>query len=669
MNTITVEGKQFSYYAFISYNHKDKGEAKWLQSKLEKFSLPTDLHEQTGVKHLRPIFRDETDLASGELSVVLQEELRRSRYLIVICSPNSAKSQWVNEEILYFEKIHGRKFIIPFIIAGSPNTMDEKLECYPRAFKSYGDVLGISLLDISREAAVIKTVAQMLGVRYDILFDRQRRMEKRRNRIIGVISIFLSFCIGIGFTMYQKQAQTVNDIISVNTDSVAVEAFKKNDMNAFFAAIKNGANPNGVVDGQSLTYLCSAILKKDREVYSRLIDLGAKVSKIKINSIHGREECYTESPIVCAAIAGDGDLIEQLIKLGADSNEVGVSYMEPAIVSLCRKSSLDTKAIKLLLEHKANSNSVDLSGQSVLYSLCARRKSENTEVIKLLIDYKADVNLKDSIGGGTPLQAVCVTREINTELMKVLLGAGADPMCKDLMGRPLLHSLCDRRKGVNLAAIKLLLDYKANVNLKDISGRFPLETACSASEPNKELIEILLSYGADANASDESNQPLLHSFCARGKGAYVEIIKLLLDHKADVNLKDSSGEDPLHIVCRRSEVNLDAVKLLLDYGANVNSKNSEGQSVLWCTCMKTKPSMDLIELFVSRKADVNEKDMSGQSLLYNICAYRKPNLDIVKLLLKNNALSTKEIVDVCQGEEAKKLLNSSIYSGVNNGVK
>ena len=53
----------FSYYAFISYSHKDMKWGRWLQRRLETFHIPRDIVKaQRQHKQLR-IFRDQTDLA------------------------------------------------------------------------------------------------------------------------------------------------------------------------------------------------------------------------------------------------------------------------------------------------------------------------------------------------------------------------------------------------------------------------------------------------------------------------------------------------------------------------------------------------------------------------------------------------------------------------------
>ena len=99
--------RAYNYYAFISYSRKDEPWAEWLQKRLETYRIPAMLRKQNlnVPQKLYPVFRDKTDLAGGKLLEMLHEELDSSQYLIVICSPNSAGSEWVDMDVRHFMKI------------------------------------------------------------------------------------------------------------------------------------------------------------------------------------------------------------------------------------------------------------------------------------------------------------------------------------------------------------------------------------------------------------------------------------------------------------------------------------------------------------------------------------------------------------------------------------
>ena len=96
------------YRAFLSYSHRDSQWGTWLHKSLESYRPPKQIIGTVTPrgpvpKRLVPIFRDREELASAtDLGALLNEALRASACQIVICSPSSARSKWVNEEILAF---------------------------------------------------------------------------------------------------------------------------------------------------------------------------------------------------------------------------------------------------------------------------------------------------------------------------------------------------------------------------------------------------------------------------------------------------------------------------------------------------------------------------------------------------------------------------------------
>src|ERR1700744_6815345 len=86
------------YDAFISYSHaKDKPIASTLQSVIQTLGKPW--YRRRALR----IFRDDTSLsATPHLWPSIGEALARSRYLILLVSPQSAASPWVGKEIAYW---------------------------------------------------------------------------------------------------------------------------------------------------------------------------------------------------------------------------------------------------------------------------------------------------------------------------------------------------------------------------------------------------------------------------------------------------------------------------------------------------------------------------------------------------------------------------------------
>ncbi len=206
---------QYAYWAFISYAHLDnrafRGDgdrdhiewATWLHGQIEAFAIPGGYqHRRTPDGHLiaerlTPVFRDETDLAaSPSLHGRLTEALRLSRFLIVIASPRSAGSPWVNEEVRYFGQELGRgDRILTLIVDGEPP------ECFCPELRVAEPIAADVRLHDTRatremraserrqpacraviEHGTLKLIAGLMGVPLDDLVQRHRLAQLERER-------------------------------------------------------------------------------------------------------------------------------------------------------------------------------------------------------------------------------------------------------------------------------------------------------------------------------------------------------------------------------------------------------------------------------------------------------------------------------------------------------
>ena len=192
MNNL-IDGR-YQYFAFISYKREDERWAKWLQHELEHYKLPSNLNGRTDLpKEIRPVFRDTSELTPGNLPEQIRQALEMSKYLIVVCSPRSAKSEWVNKEIEYFISIGRTRNVIPFIVDGKAFSKDVSEECFPLALRQLPqeqELLGANINEMGRDTAAVKIVARMFDIRFDELWQRHER-EKKRRRIILIASVAL----------------------------------------------------------------------------------------------------------------------------------------------------------------------------------------------------------------------------------------------------------------------------------------------------------------------------------------------------------------------------------------------------------------------------------------------------------------------------------------------
>ena len=235
---------EFAYDAFVSYSHRDLKWARWLQSKLETFPIPRDAGEALRGRRRLRVFRDQTDLAGVELTASLRRELTASRYLIVVCSPNSAASRWVNGEVAFFRSLGREDRIIAFVVDGEPDSDTPALECYPPEMRSAGgrSLLGSNVREIGRNKAFLKVVSLLIDVRFNRLVDREK--QRRRRAILSATAAALVVC-GTTTALVWRNAVVSrrNQALSFDIYGAAIVslASKENIEPADFAFIKTSA--------------------------------------------------------------------------------------------------------------------------------------------------------------------------------------------------------------------------------------------------------------------------------------------------------------------------------------------------------------------------------------------------------------------------------------------
>src|SRR5215831_5952850 len=90
------------YGAFISYSRSaDAPLARVLQRGLERFARPW--YRRRAIR----VFRDDATLTAGPaLWAAVQSGIDQSEFLVVLCSPASAASAWVDQEVRYWLTSH-----------------------------------------------------------------------------------------------------------------------------------------------------------------------------------------------------------------------------------------------------------------------------------------------------------------------------------------------------------------------------------------------------------------------------------------------------------------------------------------------------------------------------------------------------------------------------------
>lgn len=207
------------YDAFISYRHSelDMFVAKKIHKGLETFKVPRQVRKIGGKSKISRVFRDQEELPIGsDLGDNISGALKESEYLLVICSPRTPESYWVQKEIDTFISLHPRDHILAILVEGEPN------ESFPSQLLNdengnpveplAADVRGDNIKEVNKKlkTEIIRLAAPILHCSYDDL--RQRHRERRIKKIFSIVTaaFVIIAALGIGFGIYN--ARMANEI-------------------------------------------------------------------------------------------------------------------------------------------------------------------------------------------------------------------------------------------------------------------------------------------------------------------------------------------------------------------------------------------------------------------------------------------------------------------------
>lgn len=227
-----LDKRIYNFFAFISYNRNDKKWAELVQRKLDHFKIPPTIKATYGdvPESLSPIFRDVTNLNGGVLTDEIKNAIVSSEYMIIICSPNSASSEWVNKEVEEFISLGRTEYIIPFIVDGEPRANDPTKECFPenlRKLSGNQELLGINVNDLGREAALVKVISRMLRVPFDDLWHRVERSQKLMRRFaissMSILVLLMMAVVGYIYTLNRTLKINHSRYVAENTEQMISE--------------------------------------------------------------------------------------------------------------------------------------------------------------------------------------------------------------------------------------------------------------------------------------------------------------------------------------------------------------------------------------------------------------------------------------------------------------
>lgn len=386
---------------------------------------------------------------------------------------------------------------------------------------------------------------------------------------------------------------------------------------------------NKPYDEQSL--LMSAATFGNVESARILLDEGAEIDWTNANG---------ESALFKAVAGKHTTMVNFLLERGANASIIGpnrttlihlclenpqnlrkvlLSFPEPNLLNEFGSAPIHSaaydcrlEAIDILLEFGANINITDNHGKTpLLYAV----STGNCDLVQYLLEKGADVKMQDN-------RKVSALHYAKTaEMINLLVENSADVNLTDHKGNTALHyrvkevSL-DLTDLTDLTPIKSLVNAQANINVKNNAGITPLMK--SVKKNNPDLVDYLLSEGADPNNAEKGYESPLFYSCYYGNA---EMVKKL--HRAGAQTDfhfDGLGDTALHVACTSNSDDQDLLEIIRylveDVKLNVNKRcGTQGQNGTAVHDACHRESSDVLKLLIDKdkcKIDLEVSDRMGR---------------------------------------------------------
>ncbi|HTN26238.1 MAG TPA: ankyrin repeat domain-containing protein [Burkholderiales bacterium] len=202
------------------------------------------------------------------------------------------------------------------------------------------------------------------------------------------------------------------------------------------------------------------------------------------------------------------------------------------------------------------------------------------------------------------------------DILRLLLENGADPNSRTSEGQPFVHFMASRRNSPGeLQAIELMFAH--GMDARAMQGdKSALMLAAMAHDPA--MLKLLLDRGVEVSLKSREETALAHAIYGEASSlrerreAQREVVQMLLAHGADADTVDSRGKSVLQYAADIGDADL--ARQLIDKGAGVDRAWRMTNDTPLMKAAE-KGDIALVRLLLERGADPSKKNILGTTAL------------------------------------------------------
>lgn len=209
-------------------------------------------------------------------------------------------------------------------------------------------------------------------------------------------------------------------------------------------------------DKSKADLLVEACINHDKVAIDFLLEKGISVN------VKDKDGC---TPLIAACYRGYKDIVEYLLKIGADPNDRGYVYSQELTKVVCDGTPLvvaikmrNTDVVNILVKEKKIkiNEKIEFGKTALMYAV----ENDCENIVKTLVENGANINSIPVGGESALITAVC---KGNENIVKILLENGADVNYESYNGTALKLAIENK----NMSLVKLLIDNFANLDVLD----------------------------------------------------------------------------------------------------------------------------------------------------------------------------------------------------------